>query len=193
MENPYASPSPSPFSDAAGQPPGVPPGGRVRGLVGHVRVLGILMIVQGILDLLMGLLLGAMAGVFPLVSTMNPDAEPPPPGMLPFMIGIYGTMGLAGIVPGVLNIWAGVRVMKFRQRTFGIAAVSIGASAILTCYCGFTAIGLLVYGLIVLLDASVKQAFELGDQGYKPDQIDAMFNPWAQPGNWAPPGGPAPL
>ncbi len=194
MENPYASPTPSPFSDAAGAPQKMPEGQRVRGMVGHVRVLGILMIVQGILVLIMAVFLGVMAGVFPFLSTINPNQPPPPPGMIPMMIGIYGGMAAVGLICGVLNCWGGLQVMRFRQRTLGIIAVSAGATAILTCYCGFTAVALLVYGLIVLLDSSVKQAFEFGQQGYKPDQIDAMFNPWAQPSAWAaPPGGPTPL
>lgn len=194
MENPYASPSPSPFSDAANAPQGLPPGHRPRGLVGHVRVLGILMIVQGILDIIMGVFLGVMAGVFPFMATLNPNQPPPPPGMIPTMIAIYGGMAAVGLICGVLNCWAGVQMTRFRQRTLGIAAVSVGAAAIMTCYCGFTAIALLIYGLIVLLDSSVKQAFEFGVQGYKPDQIDAMFNPWAQAGAWTPPpGGPTKL
>lgn len=151
------------------------------------------MIAQGVLSLLAGILYVAMTAIYPVMLSNADNSNGPPPETMWVFFAAYAIIGIFAILSGILNIWSGIRVMRFRQRTFGISAVSIGALAVFTCYCSLTAVALLVYGLIVLLDASVKQAFELGDQGYKPDQIDAMFNPWAQPGNWAPPGGPAPL
>jgi hypothetical protein len=195
MENPYQSPTPNRFSDAAAPTAYQPQSPHVvRGMVGHVRVLGILMIVQGVLDLLMGLMLVAMGIGLPFLIAMDQNAaNPPPPNMPLFMGALYGGMGLFGLIPGVLNVWAGLRVFRFQQRTFGIVSISAGALSMVTCYCGFTAIGLLVYGLIVLLDASVKQAFELAQQGYTPDQIDATFNPWlAAQGVMQPPPVPPP-
>jgi len=65
-----------------------------------------------------------------------------------------------------------------------------GGASVLTCNCSITAIALLIDGLIVLMDNSVKQAFELARQGYLPEQIDALFNPWATPGKLPNPAGP---
>jgi hypothetical protein len=195
MENPYQSPTPNRFSDAAAPTAYQPPGSHVaRGMVGHVRVLGILMIVQGVLDLLMGLMLVAMGIGLPFLMSMDGNARNPPPAEMPWIFGlVYGGMGLCGVIPGILHVWAGWRVFHFQQRTFGIVSISAGALSLGTCYCGFTAIGLLVYGLIVLLDASVKQAFDLAQQGYTPDQIDATFNPWlAAQGVMQPPPVPPP-
>jgi hypothetical protein len=38
-------------------------------------------------------------------------------------------------------------------------------------FCAPTAIALLIFGLIIYLNADVQRAFELGEQGATPDQI----------------------
>jgi hypothetical protein len=183
MDNPYASPNPT---NAFGgkNPTGLPAGGRERGLVGHVRVLGILMLVHGVLALLCGLLFIAMAIFFPMIfAAMEPPpnaraGEPSPEFIAGIAGGVYGTIGLITLIAGGLQIYAGYQTYLFRKRQLGIIALIVGVGASLSCYCSITAIGLLIYGLFVFLNASVKEAFELGAQGYPPDQIDAMFNPY---------------
>lgn len=185
MENPYAAPqspeSPSPFSDApAAMPQSAGP--RPRGMVGHVRVLGILMIVQGVLSLMMGLFFIVMAVVMTTIVSMDPPqrANGDAPDQFIWVIGaVYGGMGLAGFVPGIFHIVGGWKGMRFRSRTTVIVALCLGALSSLTFYCAPTSLALLVYGLIVMLDGSVKEAFAYGEQGYAADQIDVMFNPWA--------------
>ncbi|MBC7964884.1 MAG: hypothetical protein H7Z17_03070 [Fuerstia sp.] len=91
------------------------------------------------------------------------------------MMATYGGMGLVSFVTGVLGIWAGIRMLSFRGRTFGIVAVSLGLLSLFGCYCLPTAIGLFAYGLIVLLNPSVKRAFEIAEQGYKPNEIQNHY------------------
>ena len=184
MDNPYASPNPTNlFGDLS--PKGAPGGARERGLVGHVRVLGILMLVHGVLALMCGLMFVAMAVFFPMLfASIEPPpnaraGEPPPEVIGWIMGGVYGGIGLITSIAGGLQIYTGYQTYLFRKRQLGIVSLILGAGASLSCYCSITAIGLLIYGLIVLLNASVKEAFELGAQGYAPDQIDAMFNPYA--------------
>lgn len=185
MENPYASPPPpSKFSDLP--PSAVAPGDVVvRGLVGHVRVIAILMIVQAVLQALMGLYF-AVIGVF-LGFTMGNDpafrrGPNPPPEWLPWVLATgFVLFGVVILVSSGVMIWAGIRSFSFRSRKLNIIALIAGSLSVLTCYCAPTSIGLLVYGLIVYLNPSVKQAFEMGDQGLAADQIDAAFNPYAQP------------
>lgn len=187
MDNPYESPTPlSKFADQPYSPTGAP-SGVVRGMVGHVRVVAILMIVQGALQLLMGLVL-AGTGVFMGVMIGNDPqfrqgqaGGQPPPEWLPWLFGaVYGGIGLVALVSGILLIYGGIRGFSFRSRTLGIIAQISSLSSIFTCYCAPTAVGLLVYGLIVYLDSSVKQAFAMGEQGTSADQIDASFNPYTQ-------------
>jgi hypothetical protein len=194
MENPYASPSPSPFSDIAPGMGNMPtPGQYPRGMVGHVRVLGILMIVHGVLQSLTGAMYAAMPAMFPMMAQFNMEE---PPDNMPFdpryfAMGIYIVMSLSGIIPGITGCIAGWKLTRFQGRTLGIASLAISCVSVITCYCSITAIALLVYGLIVLMDRPVKQAFELARQGYLPEQIDALFNPWAAPGKMPnPPGQP---
>ena len=100
---------------------------------------------------------------------------PFPVGFEWMMLAIYGSMGLVSLVIGVLGIWAGIRMLKFRGRTFGIVALSSGLLSIAGCYCLPTAIGLFVYGLIVLLNEPVKRAFAMGEEGRTAAEIQNHF------------------
>ena len=152
-------------------------------MVHHVMALSILMIVQGALGALIGIGAGAMALVVPAIMKaqsgfpqrpgMNP--QPMPQEMEWFLLAIYVGIGVILLSIGGIGIWAGIRLMKFRGRTLGIVALSTGLLAIFSCYCLPTAIGLFVYGLIVLVNPQVKQAFEMGEQGRSPAEIQSHF------------------
>jgi hypothetical protein len=181
MENPYEPPQPRPdFSDRPAPAGKIAPGQRVRGLVGHVRVLGILMIVHGSLAALFGLTCVGLGVFMGIMLTIDPNFAPqdendPPPLVMGAMVTIFG---LCALVPGIMQIWAGIRVLRFQGRIFAIVSLFSGFATAMTCYCSITAIGLVVYGLIVMFDTSVKEAFELVEKGHKPDEVDRMFNPW---------------
>ena len=51
----------------------------------------------------------------------------------------------------------------------------VGMVSIMTCYCFPTSLALAIYGLVVLLSQPVKLAFDLGDQGYDPTEIQKAF------------------
>ena len=102
-------------------------------------------------------------------------AAPMPAGFELIMLAMYGSMGLISLVIGVLGIWAGIRMLKFRGRTLGIVALSSGLLSIAGCYCLPTAIGLFIYGLIVLLNEPVKRAFAMGEQGRTASEIQNKF------------------
>ena len=105
-----------------------------------------------------------------------------PAGFELIMLAMYGSMGLISLVIGVLGIWAGIRMLKFRGRTLGIVALSSGLLSIAGCYCLPTAIGLFIYGLIVLLNEPVKRAFAMGEQGRTASEIQNQFA--RLPGSW---------
>lgn len=102
-------------------------------------------------------------------------AAPMPAGFELIMLAMYGSMGLISLVIGVLGIWAGIRMLKFRGRTLGIVALSSGLLSIAGCYCLRTAIGLFIYGLIVLLNEPVKRAFAMDEQGRTASEIQNQF------------------
>lgn len=102
-------------------------------------------------------------------------APPMPVEMETIMLVMYGGAGLVLLSIGILGVWGGVRIMKFRSYTLGIVALSGGLLAIFGCYCAPTAIALFIYGLIVLLNPQVKQAFEMGEQGHSPADIQNHF------------------
>ena len=160
-----------------------PPSGSPRGMVNHVMALGILMIIQGALNALCGF--GAAALAFVVPALMKAQAGMPgrpgmPPQQMPpemewVMIVIYGGAGLVLLSTGILVIWGGIRVMKFRSYTLGIVALSSGLLAIFGCYCAPTAIALFIYGLIVLLNPQVKEAFAMGEEGRSSADIQSHF------------------
>jgi hypothetical protein len=172
MDNPYQSPqsADSPFAPAT-------PGYfyRPRGMMGQIRVVAILMIIQGALELMMGIIIAGMIVFFAVVfrkMESNPSAPPPP---MWIVAPIYGTMAAAGFISAVLHIWAGIINLRFRGRTIGIVALSCGCLSVFTFYCSLTTIPLAIYGLIVYLNASSTEAFRLGESGCKSDQIYTAF------------------
>lgn len=163
-QNPYANFSTSASAGTSSSLAG--------GLISHVRIVSILMIVQGSLVVLLGIFMAVMGFVMPAIMQADPNfantPNAPPMWIFPT---IYGGLGFMLLVVGVLNILAGIRNYRFRSRGLGITAMSMGMAAALTCYCAPTAIGLLIYGLIVYLNPQVAAAFALAQQGYTPDQI----------------------
>ena len=158
---------PPPGGYQGGGYPPLPP--RRSGYVPQVTVISILMIVQGSLVSLIGLIL-LFTG--PAMLSLNSASHKADEERFISMIGgVYILIG--GLVVGVggLNIAAGIKNLKYRSRNLGIAALCIGVLAVFTCYCAPTAIGLLIYGLIIYLNQDVSRAFAMGEQGATPEQI----------------------
>lgn len=173
--NPFASPRETNEWQTGGDYGGLPG----RGLVGQVRVLAVLMIVQGVLEIVMGLI---YAGYIVLWVTMmqelieqqqaqQPEGAPGVEVMLPIIIGVSLAFMVAGVVPGALRVYAGFRSYQFKSRTLALASHVLGFLPICTVYCAPTAIALSVYGLIVHLNPSVRQACAWADGGLSADDI----------------------
>jgi hypothetical protein len=174
MENPYQSPSASLGPSSEPSPFG--PYRRPPGLVHHVRVVAILLIIQGALEIVMGLFLGAMAVFMPLVVRRQPQANDFPPGMLLWVLPlVYGGLAILVLAVAGLRITAGVRNYQFRGRTLGIVALAGGLLTMLTCYCLPTALALAIYGLVVYLNNQAAEAFRMGEAGRPADEILTVF------------------
>lgn len=159
-------------------------------MVNQVAAVGILMIVQGALEIVLGLILIAAAMFVPslLEEAARQQAQFQPanaaaPNPLPFLpdpfaqmaAAIYLSMALAGLVPGIIRIVAGVRSLSYRGRTMAITANIVGLLSIGTCYCSLTSVGLAIYALIVLFNRDVERAFALGEQGVPGDEIKTRY------------------
>jgi len=142
------------------------PGGGYQGgptedpFVKQVPVIGILTMVQGGLELLMGLFLLGMAGVMTFVMLADQGPGQPPVEAAWIIGGVYGVLGLGVLGLGSLRLYAGYCVFKFQRRLLAIITNCLGFGTLITCYCAPTALGIGIYGLIVLLQPAVIAEFE---------------------------------
>ena len=180
--------SPPPYPPQGGYPPptgpppsaypppgyqGYPPYGRVpraSSKVMQVTTLAVLMIIQGALEALIGLVLlvmgPAMLSTMPSMSRSDQEA-------LGIMSAVFIILGLLILLTAGLKIVAGIKNLKYRGRSLGMAALISSIVSMMTGYCAPTAIALVIYGLIIYLDNDVRRAFEMGEQGVPPEQIKA--------------------
>lgn len=143
----------------------------------QIKVVAILLMVQGGLEAAMGMFLCVMGPVmFGIMSSAPPPSSggPAPPAAL--FGGIYLVMGIPTLIAGVLKIVAGVRNVKYRGKTLGFIALGSGILSAASCYCIPTALGVAIYGLIVYLNQNSARAFELGETGMPSDQIMATID-----------------
>lgn len=184
MSNPYLSPSfdPKQFQDYS--TPFPPPQNTGFGWVQQIRVVAILNCVQGGLEGLAGAGLSGL-GVFVSIMIMTERNNPgfrngnaPPAGMEWLVGGFYVAIGMPLLLVGILRIYAGLQNFRYRGRVLGIISFVCGAASVFTCYCAPTAIGMLIYGLIVYLNPAVQAAFEMGDKGVPADAIVNSFLPY---------------
>ena len=171
--NPYQSP------DFAEKPPSFGGNELSAAILTQQRVVAILMIVQGTLSTLMGIFLVVMAGVIPMMLEMDRrnngfNGGGPPPELRWIMTAAYGGMGLCALIPGGLQIYAGIQGIKLRKHTLGIVALGAGALTLMTCYCFPTSLALLIYGLIIYLHDTSRRAFQLAQEGHSYDAIMQM-------------------
>lgn len=152
-------------------------------MVGQVRVVGILMAVQGGLSLLMGGFFVVYGILLPMFMAEAMKADPnmrrnggvPPEEVLQWMTLGMGIGGGVLIFISILEIFAGIRAYQFRSRGLVVGALIAGLLPVLSCYCAPTAIAMAVYGLIVMFNAQVIGAFEMGQRGLTGDQIIGSF------------------
>jgi hypothetical protein len=134
--------------------------------ISGVPRLGILMTIQGVLQLLMGMIAGAYAIMMPRFYQQIQGQMNQPKLTYPAFTGWYsGAMCLLLLILGVVTIVSGMKVIHYRGRKLAIVTLLFGMLTVFTCYCFPTTIALTIYGLIVLLNPTVKLAFECVEQG----------------------------
>lgn len=184
MSNPYQTPAfdPKQFRD---QPAYATASPSDYGWVNQVRLFAILNAVQGMLEIPMGCFTTGMGIVLPAMiridKAKNPGGGPLSSSdeMMFWVLSlVYLGIGLPVLISGILRIVAGWKNYRFRGRTLGMVSIIAGLGSLFSCYCAPTAVGLLVYGLIIFVNPAVKAAFEMAKQGQSPEQILAAFNPY---------------
>lgn len=141
-----------------------------RGMIGHVPIVAMLLIIQGGLEILMGLFCLAFLGLVLLV----PDPEL---ANLRPLAGLVAILCAPCFLCGAVRIVAALFNLRYRRRVLGMTALGLGLVTMITGYCAPTAIALAVYGLIVYLNEPVVAAFEMGDRGLATSEIHAAFPP----------------
>jgi len=150
-----------------------------RGILSQIRVVAIMLIVHGSMLLLAGIFFLIMAAFLPGIITSSQQAQaapanpngPTPEQLSNLLTGTYVVMGLAAFLPGLIQLFAGIRNLYPKGRTLGIIALFSGLLSVASCYCAPTSLGLLVYGLIIYFNPTAVRAFELGNKGVKLDQM----------------------
>ena len=182
-DNPYQN-TPGSFDDGWRFGPSdgrdLPPG-RDPGMVGHVPIVGWLLIGHSILALVFGVLLVLMPFlVLEQVTEAlqeNPAFRDFTPEELRSLVStIYLVMGIGLIILALLSLFAGIQMLRFRMYPLGVMGFLSCFLTLLTgFYCCLTGFPIGIYGLVVLFNSPVRQAFELGRQGYTSSQIRAAF------------------
>jgi len=182
MSNPYQTPAfdPKQFQD---QPAYAPTAANDYGWVSQVRIFAILNAVQGILEIPMGLFLSGIGVAMPALQRLQKNNNPGPIGeteqsMILFITVLYVAIGIPLLISGVLRVAAAWQNYRFKGRILSLVSIIVGMATLFSCYCAPTALGLLVYGLILHLNPAVTAAFEMGRQDRTADQILAAFNPY---------------
>ena len=146
------------------------------GMVNQVTVVGILQIVVGAMELLMGGLLLFYAVIFGFVMPNVEDAAEDMPPEAMFWIAIGCAIGGSIVfVFAVLRIVTGINSFWFKQRKLMLISLIGGMVTMLTCYCSLFSVGIGIYGLIVMLDPAVRMAYQMSAEGVPAEEIKARF------------------
>lgn len=152
-----------------------------RGMFNQVRIVAILNIVQGLLELFMAAML-AFAGIAfvatrdQMVQDMGRGGDATPE--LTVNIMTWAFLGIGGVllIVAVLRIVASARNFFFLSRTLGIVSLFAGLLSVFTFYCGLTSVAIAIYGLIVMFNREVAEAFEMRTKGATADDVLRNFN-----------------
>jgi hypothetical protein len=146
-------------------------------MVSQVQIVAIMMLINGGLACLMGGLLVAVGPLMWSMLSMDPG-RPKGPGeekLITAISIIYVVAGIVVLLGGVMSIVGGIRGLKFRNRGLVLAALFCNILPVFSCYCAPTSIGLMIYGLIVMFQSDVAEAFRMAESGVPAEEIRYRF------------------
>lgn len=148
------------------------------GMVAQVPLFGVLSILQGVGQLLAGFYNGAYGLLYTVLTfapqeghTGNVSVE-----HLRMLGMLYGGLGAAAIIAGLVRIFAGYRNYNYCSRNWGLLAMGTDLLAAPLCVCVPSGVALWIYGLAVLLNAQVRQAFNMRAEGRSVQEIRRAFS-----------------
>lgn len=145
--------------------------------VPQIRIVAIFMIVQSVLELMMGGCLVVLGVAMPWAMSQQPQNQIPADERWFFdatFIGV-GLCGAVLLVASILRLIAGIMGVMYLGRMLGLVTHFLGLVSLFTCYCLPTSLGICIWGSIVYLNADVKRAFEMRSEGSTIAEIDAFF------------------
>src|SRR5262245_27265983 len=121
-------------------------------MVKHIKIVAILLLVEGCLEAVPGVVLTGMGLLAAFGMTTRGVGAREFPMELGLVVLLYAPLllALAGF-----RIWTGILNQGLRSRAQGIWALAAGALAFPSCYCAPTSLALLVYGLVIYLNPEV--------------------------------------
>jgi hypothetical protein len=130
-------------------------------MVTHMPAVSILMIINGVLNCLLGLVLGIALPLLYSKGTFEEDGLPPPHDELVIFSVIIAICGLLVMALGILNIVGGFCCKRFRARGLTLAALFANLGMFLVAgFFSVPGVALSVYGLIVLFNRDVIRTYE---------------------------------
>lgn len=130
---------------------------RSAGLVRHVPIVALLMIAQGLLELLLALFFGGTSIFMLSMPTVMPQGGSPR-----MVAAMLGAMAAVVLGCGVFRIIAAVPLYQLRGRKLAVVSLLAGLLVVSSGYCIPTATALAVYGLVVLFDERVIASCDQG-------------------------------
>lgn len=137
-------------------------------MTARVQTVAVLLIVQGALEVALGLMLSGMGLLLAAGWAGAPFSLRAVPAESAVAFTILGpTLLLAGGLKAVY----GIQNHRYRGRLGGIVALASGALSLPSCCCAPSALALLAYGVYVYLSPEARRAFQMGEQGLSPEWI----------------------
>ena len=177
--NPYAADAASQFDTGNGSEDGPR-----RGWVGHIPAIGILLIIQSVLQMLLAVYLIVLPFFFGAMLdealATNPALQQQqdfsPEQIKTITLLTYTIMGGIGVIFSPVQLVGGIQILRFKWHTMGVVAVSSGFLTFASgCWCFPTGLFLGIYGMLVLLNEPVKRAFQMRAEGRTVQEVKAAF------------------
>ncbi|WP_425614798.1 hypothetical protein NA78x_004677 [Anatilimnocola sp. NA78] len=117
--------------------------------VRQVPIVAMLMVVQGLLEILLAMFYGGSSFFLLQLKAMPQGGDPK------MVVGLLAGLAALAAVIGFMRIGSAIFLYQYKQRKLAVITLLAGLAVVGTGYCVPTAFCLTVYGLVVLFDERV--------------------------------------